>query len=144
MGNIKTKISEDIKAAMKAQEKDRLSVLRMLLSELKYAASAENVHADMSDEAELKVVASYHKKLSKSRDEYPDEENKKKLTAEMSFVENYMPKRASSEEITKTIQEILESSPDRNFGNVMRAVMAKLGSGAEGKLVSELLKKSLS
>jgi uncharacterized protein YqeY len=143
MGKIKDKISEEIKTAMKAQNKDRLSVLRMMLSELKYAASQENVHAEMSDEADLKVVSSYHKKLAKSREEYPDEESKQRISKEILIVEEFMPKRASEEEIVKMVDTVLAGTSDRNFGALMREVVAKLGGSADGKLVSEILKKKL-
>jgi uncharacterized protein YqeY len=141
---LKTKISDDIKTAMKAQDKDRLQVLRMVLSELKYAqAQSGNVHDDLPLADEQKVVASYLKKLDKSLGDYPEGEARDKIKFEMQVVESYLPQRASEAEIKQAVAELLASTPERNFGLLMKQLSGKFGTNADGKTLSTVLKQSL-
>lgn len=141
---LKTQISDDIKTAMKAQDKDRLQVLRMVLSELKYAqAQSGNVHTDLPLEEEQRIVSSYHKKLEKAVADYPGEAEKQKLRAEMAVVEAYMPKRASEVEIRKAAEDLLANTSEKQFGVLMKQLMGSFGSAADGKLISAVLKELL-
>jgi len=142
--SLKNRVMDDLKTAMKAQDKLRMSVIRMVLSEIKYAQAAENIKEELSDEAIAKVVGAYQKRLVKSRDEYPDPAKVAQIDAEIKIVEEYLPKRAGTDDVKAAIQEILNSTPERNFGLLMKQVMAKLGAAADGKVVSQLLKESLS
>jgi uncharacterized protein YqeY len=139
----KDQINEDLKTAMKARDQKVMSVLRMILSEIKYAQSATNIHQDMDDAAVGKVVASYQKKLAKAADEFPDPVKKAEIQAEIAIVEKYLPKKAGREETISAIDSVLTATSDRTFGVLMKQVLSALGSGADGKLVSELLKQRL-
>ncbi len=141
--SLKDRINEDLKTAMKAREKEKLSVLRMLLSEMKYAAAQVNVHQDLSDEDAGKVVATYHKRLSKSLEEYPEGEQRQQIQAEMAIVETYMPKKANEAETLVVINRVLTQAQGKNFGALMKEVMEALGSSADGKMVSKLLKEKM-
>jgi uncharacterized protein YqeY len=140
---IKEKINEDLKTAMKARDQKTVNVLRMIMSEIKYAQSAVNIHQELDDAAILKVIASYQKKLAKAVEEFPDAEKKSEILSEIAIVEKYLPKRAGPEETMRAIDAVLSSTPDRTFGVVMKQVLAQLGGSADGKLLSELLKKRL-
>ena len=61
--SIKQQISADMKDAMRAKDKKKVSVLRMILSELQYAQTAEAGSSELDDKAIVKVVGSYHKRL---------------------------------------------------------------------------------
>ena len=137
------KINEDLKTAMKARDQKTVSVLRMIMSEIKYAQSAVNIHQELDEAAIMKVVASYQKKLAKAAEEFPDAEKKAEIFAEIAIVEKYLPKKAGPEETARAIDAVLAATTDRTFGVVMKQVLAQLGGGADGKLVSELLKKRL-
>lgn len=141
--SLKAKISEDLKNAMKARDKERMDVLRMLLSEIKYAQAAINIHAELEEDEVLKVVSVYHKRLTKAMDDYPEGERRVAIRAELLIVDLYLPKKASEAEVEKAIETTLAESEDRNFGTVMKAVLAKLGSAADGKVVSNLIKAKL-
>ena len=67
---ISKKLSADMKVAMKSGDRERLGVIRMLLSELKNAEIA--AHHELSQEEEEKVVASYAKKRQESMDKKLD------------------------------------------------------------------------
>src|SRR5436190_10693177 len=96
--DLQSRLTEDMKAAMKAGEKDRLGVIRMLLSDVK------NIDLDPKKPTAEQAVASYAKKLRKSAEEYEklgkaDEVNKLKF--EIGVAESYLPTKASPEETAK-------------------------------------------
>lgn len=141
--SLKAKISEDLKNAMKARDKERMDVLRMLLSEIKYTQAAINIHAELAEDEVVKVVTIYHKRLTKAMDDYPEGERRDAIRSELLIVDNYLPKKASEDEVKKAIESFMSESEDRNFGTVMKGVMAKLGSAADGKIVSGMIKSKL-
>ena len=129
---------------MKAKDKEKLSVLRMILSEIKYAQAAVNANEELEESAVVKVISTYHKRLTKSLDDFPDESKKAEIRSEMAIVEEFLPKKASQEEVEAAVQSVLDGTEDRNFGVLMKAVLAKLGSAADGKVVSQVIKQKLS
>lgn len=137
------KLNNDIKESMKAQNKVRLSVLRMMLSEVKYAQAAVGMGQPIDDAAVTKVLGTYQKKLQKSLDDYPAGDKRTAIQDEISIVEEYLPKKASAADIEKAAKEVMSSSDSKEFGPLMKQVMAKLGPTADGKMVNEILKKLL-
>ena len=140
---LKERLGEDLKTAMKARDKDRTSVLRMLLSELKYAQAAINVHQELPEDEVVKVVTSYQKRLTKSLEDFPEGERREQIRAELAIVDDYLPKRAGPEEVSRIVDEILSGTDERAFGPLMKTVMARLGMAGDGKLVSQVLKERL-
>src|SRR4051812_4874627 len=120
---------------MKARDKDRTSVLRMILSEVKYAAAAVNIHAELGEDEVAKVVGVYYKRLDKSLADYPEGEKRAQIALEMKIVAEYLPQKATPEQTSAAIDAVLAGTSDRTFGPLMKEVLAKLGSGADGKLV---------
>lgn len=141
---LKEKINEDIKTAMKAKDSERLSVLRMMLSEIKYAQAQTNVHAEIADADVEKIVSTYSKKLEKGLADYPPGPQRDKIVNEIKIVGEYLPKKLGEAETNRAIDKVIAGTADRNFGSLMKLVMAELGSGADGKLVSQLLKTKIS
>ena len=62
---------------------------------------------------------------------------------EIKIVDEYLPKKANADETNAAIAKVLTATTDRNFGAVMKLVMAELGGGGDGRLVSQLLKEKL-
>ncbi len=140
---IQQKIMNDIKSAMKANDTLRKNVLRMVLSDIKYAQAAVNVHQELDEASAMKVVAGYHKKLKKAFEEFPEGEKKQELIKEITIVEEYLPKMLSDQELEEAVQKVLAATSSRNFGELMKAVLSQVGSSADAKAVSEKIKKSL-
>ncbi len=138
------KIMDGIKGALKSGDKVRAGVLRMILADLKYARVAGDTQRDLTDEEELGVVAKYLKKLEKALPDYEGTSKKDDLLAEMAIVQEYLPKKASAAEIEAKVDEVIKATSEKNFGKIMRAVVDSLGASADGKLVSEIVKKKLS
>ena len=139
---IQERLQEDMKAAMRAGQKDRLGVIRMLLSDVK------NIDLMPNKPSAEDVVAAYAKKLRKSVEEYeklgkPDEV--RKLKSEIAIVDEYLPKKASPDDTEKLVDEFLakNSFTEKQFGQAMGAFMKAHGSQVEPGAANQLLKKKL-
>ena len=101
---------------------------------------------ELDDDGVIKVVQSSIKKRKDSAEIYAKngrQELADKELAEIKVLEKYLPAQLDDEAIKKIINEVVASLDDsmkKNFGAVMKAVMAKVGASAEGKKVSELIK----
>ena len=144
-------INQDITAAMKAKDAERLSALRMMKTALKNK-ELERDKGHTLDEAEaIKVLQSLLKQRRDSIEQYTNagrQELADKEAAEMKIIEEYLPaaldEAALSNIVEATITELGAASPQQ-MGVVMKAVMAKLaGQTVDGKVVSALVKAKLS
>ena len=142
------KLSEDMKAALKAGEKQRLGVIRMLISELKNAKIAGG--GELDEEGEQKVLTSYAKKRREAM-ESAHEGGREDIVANEKFecelTMSYLPEQLGEDELRAIVRRHLDSvGSDGNqaFGQVMKAVMAEVGAGADGKVVSALVREALS
>lgn len=143
--NVKERVIEDLKSAMKAQDKLRTSVLRMILADMKIADTSGKPK-DQIDYAE--VVRGYHKKLKKTREEYERlnlPEKVKELDREIVIVEEYLPKQLSNDEIRKIVEEVIKANnyTAKEMGVAMKQIMSKHGSVVDGKKVQAILKEIL-
>lgn len=143
--NLKERVTEELKCAMKAQDKLRTSVLRMMLADIKIADTSGKPK-DQIDYVE--VVRGYYKKLKKTREEYeklqlPDKV--KELDGEIAIVEEYLPKQLSDDEIKKIVNEVIETNKftAKEMGAAMKLIMSKYGSSVDGKKVQLCLKENL-
>lgn len=136
------RLHEDMKAAMKSGQKDRLQVIRMLLSDVK------NIDLDPKKPTAEQAVAAYAKKLRKSVEEYEKlgkADEVSKLKFEISVAEEYLPKKASPEETAQLVDEFLSknSFTEKQLGQAMGAFMKAHGSNVEAATVNQLLKQKL-
>ena len=144
---LKEQILEDIKHYMKEKDNVALNAVRMLKSDVKNAEIA--AIKELDDEGVIKVVASSIKKRKDSAEIYIKngrQDLADKELAEIKVLEKYLPPQLDDEAIKAAINEVIASLDDnmkKNFGAVMKNVMAKVGSSAEGKRVSELIKGML-
>ena len=96
--DLQARLTEDMKTALKAGQKERLSVIRMLLSDVK------NIDLAPKKLTEEETVAAYAKKLRKSIEEYEKigrAAEVAQLKSELAIVDSYLPKKASAEETEK-------------------------------------------
>ena len=140
--DLQTRLTEDMKAAMKSGQKDRLGVIRMLLSDVKTRDLMPN-----KPSAE-QVVEAYAKKLRKGAEEYeklgkPDEVAK--FRSEIAVVEEYLPKKASPGDTEKLMEEFLAKNAftEKDFGRAMGAFMKAHGGNVDAGMANQLLKKKL-
>jgi uncharacterized protein len=136
------RLTQDMKAALKAGQKDRLSVIRMLLSDVK------NIDLDPKKPTAEQAVEAYGKKLRKSQEEYQKigkADQVAQLQSEIEVVEEYLPKRASREETEKLVDEFLASNnfTAQQFGQAMGAFRKQHGSNVDGAILNQVLKAKL-
>ena len=143
--DVKERVTEELKCAMKAQDKLKTSVLRMILADIKIADTSGKPR-DQIDYVE--VVRGYCKKLKKSREEYEKlhlPEKVKELDGEIAIVEEYLPKQLSDDEMKKIVAEIIEANrfTAKDMGTAMKLIMSKHGSTVDGKKVQTYLRERL-
>ena len=141
------RIVNDLKEAMKSQDKFKLSVLRMLKSALQNEAI--NQKKELTDEDVLKVIKKQVKLRKDSLEEYKKYnkvETIADLTKEIEILNEYLPEEPSEEEIIACVNIIFEEikpSSMKEMGLIMKAVGEKLPN-ADMTLVSKIVKEKLS
>jgi uncharacterized protein len=136
------RLQEDMKTALKAGDKDRLGVVRMLLNEVK------NIDLNPQKPTEEQAVAAYAKKLRKGIEEYeklgkPHEAGK--LKSELTVAEAYLPRKATQEETERLVDEFLAQNTftEKQIGPAMGAFMKAHGATVEASMVNPLLRAKL-
>jgi uncharacterized protein YqeY len=133
------KITEDIKKAMFAKDKERLDALRYYKSLL-----IENKTAKTAPIAEMDVLIKHVKKLRDSLESFPPEnEIRKKTEREIIILSEYMPTQLSVDVVRGYIQEIIAKTPGVNAGLVMKELSPKIKGQFDSKIANELVKAAL-
>lgn len=139
------KLTQDMKAAMKAGDKPRLEVLRMLISELKKRAIDAQVDA-LPDDEEIAVL---HKAIKTRADTVAQakaagrDEIAAKESAEIAVIEGYLPKQMTPAEVAdkaKALAAEIGYQGGKDTGRFMKEWMARYKGLADGKLVQQALK----
>ena len=144
---LKERIQEDMKAAMRAREAERLSTIRMLLAACKQREVDERITLD--DAAIVGIVDKLIKQRKDSiaaftqagRTDLVDKE-----TSEVQVLEAYLPRRLSAQEIAAAVATLvseLGAAGPGDMGRVMAAAKARLAGQAEMGLVSAAVKQAL-
>lgn len=125
-------LKDEIKAAMKAKDKPRLSILRQVHGEIKNIEV--NERRDITDadvDAMLKRLIKQTKEtLDGSIKAGNDQERTNTLTAQVAILEGYLPKQVTGEELAALIDEVLAetgASTKRDMGRVMGALTQRTG-----------------
>jgi uncharacterized protein YqeY len=136
------RLQTDMKTALKAGEKDRLQVIRMLLSDVK------NIDILPNKPTAEQVVEAYGKKLKKSIEEYqrinrPDEVAK--LQSELAVVEEYLPKKASAGDTEALVTAFLAANKftEKQTGQAMGAFMKAHGKEVDPAAANAAMRKAL-
>ena len=144
------RIQEDLKNAVKAQDKVKVSTLRMIVSALKNAELEER--EELSDEKELAVIASYARRIKEAIEEFRKASRDDlviKEQGELAIVLSYLPEQMSDDDIrreaSRVIAEIGGAAPrdmGRVMGEMMKRFKGKVDGAAVNRIVSELLQKA--
>ena len=147
MSPLHAKIQEDIKSAMRAHEKERLSVLRMLHSAVKDLIIEKRSEVD--DGEVTRILLSYAKK----REEALAEANKAnradladKERFELTVVRSYLPQPLSDAELDALIAQVVAesgASSMKDMGAVMKLAVARAEGRADGSRLSNAVKRRL-
>jgi uncharacterized protein YqeY len=145
---LKDKIISDMTAAMKAKDAARTSTLRMVKAAIMHRE--KEGAGELQDDDVLKLLRSQLKQRRDSVDQYQKagrQDLADKETAEIVVIEFYLPQGASEAEIEQAVTDAISetgATSMKDMGAVMKRVMVKLtGKNADGRLVSETVKKKL-
>jgi hypothetical protein len=146
--SLEERLVEEMKQAMKSNDKLRLSTIRMIRSASKNKEI--ELRKKLEDEDVVKVIQVMVRKGEESVEQFQTggrmdlvEKEKK----EIEILKSFLPQPLSQEEILKIIDQSIQetqASSLKDIGKVMKSVMPKIGGKADGKLVNQLVKERLS
>lgn len=144
---MKTRIVADMKEAMKAKDKDRLSAVRLILSQIKQVEVDER--RELSDEDIIGILNTMLKQRRESAKQYA-EANRTDLVDkeefEISIIQSYLPEAMSADAISALIDEVIAqtgASGPQDMGKVMGAIKPKAHGRADMSQVSQAVKAKL-
>lgn len=146
---LEEKILNDYKEAMKARDALKSSVLSFLRADLMNLAVAKKKNA-LDDPEAVSVIKKQIKQRQDSIEQFTKGnrlEMAEKEKSELEILKAYLPPELSEDEVKKVIAQAVSetgASSMKDMGRVMKEVNAKLAGQADGKLVAELVKQSLS
>lgn len=147
MATLAEQIRADMTTAMKGQEKERLSTLRMLQSSIKN----EQINAghELSDEEAMTVIRKAVKQRQDSIEQYTKgnrPELAEKERSEMELLKAYLPPELTDEEIESGIREIVASTgaqSKKDMGKVMKEATARYRGRVDGRKIQEIVSRLL-
>jgi uncharacterized protein len=147
--SLKATIDNDIKNAMLAREKEKLEALRSIKSMILLAETDKANASGVTSEVESKLLMKAAKQRKESAEIYQKEGREDLAKVELfqlDVISAYLPKQFSEDEVkaelTKIIEQVGAKGP-QDMGKVMGTATKALAGKADGKLISELVKKML-
>lgn len=144
---LKEKLLEDLKKSMKEKNIIRKNVVQMIRAAILQKEKDGGV--ELKDEEIMQIIA---KEAKTRKDALPDYEKSGREDAisevreEIAIIEEYLPKQLTKEEIIPIVKEIIKeqnATSIKDMGKVMQVAKAKIGVGADGKVISECVKELL-
>jgi len=146
--SLEERLVEEMKQAMKSNDKLRLSTIRMIRSALKNKEI--ELRKKLEDEEVIKVIQVMVRKGEESVEQFQTggrvdlvEKEKK----EIEILKSFLPQPLSQEELLKIVDQSIQetqASSLKDIGKVMKSIMPKIGGKADGKLINQLVKERLS
>ncbi|PIB37255.1 glutamyl-tRNA amidotransferase [Reichenbachiella sp. 5M10] len=148
--SLKDQINADIKAAMLAKEKEKLTALRAIKSMILLAETEKGAQEEINEDAEMKLLMKAAKQRKDSidlfreqgRDDLADKEQ-----GELDVISQYLPQQLSEDELKIELQKVIEqvgAAGPQDMGKVMGAASKALAGRADGKTISTVVKSLLS
>ncbi|SDC72219.1 hypothetical protein SAMN02799630_01289 [Paenibacillus sp. UNCCL117] len=145
--SLSDRLNDDMKLAMKSQDKFKLSVIRMV------RAAIKNIEIDQRKPLEEQEVLDVLNREVKQRKDSLQEFEKagredlaETLRAEIAILMEYMPQQLSDEEVKAIVQQTIQevgASSKADMGKVMSALMPKVKGRADGKVVNQFVQQLL-
>ena len=147
--SLKQQIDNDIKKAMLAKNKEELEALRSIKSLILLAETDKGAAAEISSDVENKLLMKAAKQRKESADIFK-EQNRSDLADKELFqlevINKYLPKQLSEEEIENVVKSIIQqvnAKGPQDMGKVMGTASKSLAGQADGKVISEIVKRLL-
>jgi uncharacterized protein YqeY len=141
--SILEQVQEDVKAAMKAGERERVGQLRMIVN----ALQAEEKEGKGDEVAALQRERKRRLDAAEALRGGGREDQAETEEAEATLIEGYLPEQLSDEELSELVESAVAetgASEPKDMGGVMKVLMPKVGGRADGKRVSTAVKEKLS
>ena len=148
MSELKKRITDDMKSAMKAKDKQALKAVRMILEAIKQKEIDERIELD--DAQVMTVIQKMVKQRKDSISQFSDAGRSDLVEieeAELETINNYMPEQLSDEEVASVVDKAINDSGAnsmKDMGKLMGMLKAQLQGKADMSLVSQLIKSRLS
>ena len=144
----RAELDNEIKRAMKSQDKVRLSILRQVLNEVK------NAEIDSKSEASEKDVNNMFKRVLKQTNETLEmsikagnnEDRTRTLSAQCSILEEYIPKQLAGDELVALVDTVIEetgASSMKDMGGVMKELGVRTGGNFDKGAAAGIVKSKL-
>ena len=148
--SLQTKVMEALKEAMKAKDTVALESLRAIKSAILLARTEAGASEELSEADELKLLQKLVKQRKDSAALYT-QQGRNDLAepelAQMAVIEKFLPAQLSEAEVEEALKGIIAqvgATTPKDMGKVMGAATKQLAGKADGKLISEIVKKLLS
>lgn len=150
--SLKDRISEDIKAAMKAKEPIRLETVRSVKKVIleKEASVRPQGQEELTEAQELEILAQLAKQRRDSIEQYRKagrDDLADKEAQELAILEEYLPQQLSDQDVAAVIDQVIAdvgATSAKDMGKVMGPVMQRLKGRAEGQKIQAMVKEKLS
>jgi uncharacterized protein len=146
---LKQQIDQDIKQAMLSKNKEELEALRSIKSLILLAETEKGGSGEVAADVEQKLLMKAAKQRRESADIFI-QQNRQDLAdkelKQLAVINRYLPQQLNEAELTAELKKIIESVGAKSaadMGKVMGTATKQLAGKAEGKLISELVKKLL-
>ncbi|MFM8832517.1 MAG: GatB/YqeY domain-containing protein [Cytophagales bacterium] len=147
--SLKLQIDNDIKRAMLAKNKEELEALRSIKSMILLAETDKGASGDIAADTENKILMKAAKQRKESAEIFQKEgrtDLAEKENFQLEVISRYLPKQLSEAEVEAELKKIIEqvgAKSPQDMGKVMGTATKALAGKADGKLISELVKKLL-
>jgi hypothetical protein len=141
--NIKQTLTEQMRTALRSGDKETLSTIRMLVSEIN---NFEIDNGDQDDAGVQKLVVKSIKQWQDALGDYEKAQRAdliKEAKDRIEFLKKFLPEQLGEDEIKKVIDEVIASLPEPSVGPVIGKVMKKLAGKADGGTVARLVNEAL-
>jgi uncharacterized protein YqeY len=141
------RIEEELKAAMRARDRERTDVLRLTLSSLRSAE--KEVQRPLKEDEELHVLQRERKRRIEAAEGFRSggrDEQAAKEERELEIIKEFMPEPIDEEELERIIDDAIAETGAtslRDLGRVMADVMPQVAGRADGSAVSQLVREKL-
>ncbi len=147
MSQVKERLKNDLKDAMKAKDVFKRETIRFLMSALKQVEVDER--RELSDDDIYKIIQKSIKQRDDAAKQYKEagrEELYEKEKAEAKLIKTYLPKQLNEEELTQIVKELIEQSGAtgiKDMGSIIKLTLDRVGNSADGKSISAIVKSLL-
>ncbi|MFQ5523530.1 MAG: GatB/YqeY domain-containing protein [Acidimicrobiia bacterium] len=149
---IQEELTAELRDAIKSGDRGRRDVIRQIQTEVATASTQAGFSGEVDDDFYRKVIASYVKKMDKSRQEYEGlgergREMAEKLAFEIEYLSRWLPKKLGDEETRRLVREAIAelgvAGDEKAVGRVTGHLMKSRGKDLDGALVNRIVREEL-